>query len=257
MKKLLVLLLVLLLVGTLAACDALPFGGNNDTANGNDNDDTPPQGIVTLPAELPEDDDYDDETPDDVPHTEQHGDFTVIHDLVGFTLIDHDLASSDLLEPLMLRSVLGAEFATVTIISDWEELIHENGWIFIDAWAIEIYYFTRRHETAVESVIGSFEADYESGYFFPDSYLALGDVHATPDENMAILSLVEELTSGHVRVLVYLAQVVPGTRDVVLMEFVFYPHLWEAQDEDVLSALSHHIGIDLSVYLSDFVSSVV
>jgi len=256
MKKLLVLLLALLLVGTLAACGAIPFFGGNDTNTESEEAASPPPEITTLPAEIP-DDIEDIEIPDDVPDADEYDTFTIIHDLEGFNLVAHDVTDSDILELIMLRSVLDVNIAYVTIISDWDELIHESGWILNDARAIEIYYFTRRHETAVVSIIGSFEADYDAGFFAPDSYLALGDIHATPDEDMAIFSLVEEFVNGQVRVLVYLGQVIPVTRDVVLMEFVFYPHLWEARDNDILAALSHHIGIDLSVYLADFVSSVV
>jgi len=247
MKKLLVLLLAVLLIGTFAACDAIPF--LNDSGPSTPTLPPVPPNLFSIETENPF-------APEGFFDTETDG-HTVIHDLPAISLIDHDLADSDILEPVVLRSVLGAEVATVTIISDWDDFFEDNGFILNDAWAIEIYYFHRRHETAVESVIRSFEADKEADYFFPDSHLTIGDVHASADENMALLSIIEELTSGHIRVLLYLAQVVPGSNDVVLMDLVFFPHLWEAQDDDVLAALSHHIGIDLSVYMSDFVSSVV
>jgi len=239
MKKYLILLLVLLFVGTFAACnaiDSLPFpGGNNPPAS-------PP--VIPPRPELP--------TLPDLSEFADSG-FTIVEDLPEISLINHDLGDSDLLEAVTFRTLLGAEIGDVTIISDYDILEHENASIFNDAWAIELYYFARRHETAVESVIKSFEADVEVEWFLPDSHLEISDVRATADHQMAFLVVIEELTNGVVRVFLYLAQNVPGTNDVVLMDVLMYPHLWEEYDDLVLSELSSHIGLDLRAYLRDFV----
>jgi len=238
MRKYLVLLLAILLIGTFVACnvvDSLPIPGSSTPV---------PLPAVTPPVVLPE-------LPE-LPGTEVSG-FTIVEDLPEITLINHDLRASDLLEAVTFRTLLGAEIADVSIISAYDTLEHENAYIFNDAWAIEIYYFARRHETAVESVIRSFEADVEAEWFFPDSHMDLSDIRATADHEMAFLVVTEELTNGVVRIHLYLAQNVPGSSDVVLMDVVLYPHLWEEFDEAVLSELSYHIGLDMRAYLREFV----
>jgi len=240
MKKCLVLLLAILLVGIFAACGG---GGSSPIPEGL----RPP--MSPLPTFTPPPGFPDLLTPSE---SEVSG-FTIVEDLPAINLINHDLSDSDLLEAVTFRTLLGAEIADVTIISEYDDLEHENAHIFNDAWAIELYYFARRHETAVESVIRSFEADVEAEWFFPDSHLEISDIRATSDHQMAHLVVIEEFTNGIVRVLIYMAQNVPGSNDVVLLDVVLYPHLWEEYDEAVLSELSFHIGLDLRVYLREFV----
>lgn len=178
--------------------------------------------------------------------------FEVIEDLTGMNLIDHDLDGSTILEPIEFTTLLlGREFATVTIVS-YAELFVQDGFIFNDAWAIELYYFARRHESAVESVIWSAAADITEGYFFPDSVLTVGPVRASEDHQTAFMVIVEELRSGHMRICFYMAQNVPGTDEVVLLDVVLFPGLWERQDNIVLAELSRHFGVDLGVYIADY-----
>jgi len=236
MKKYLVLLLVILLIGTFAACG----GSDTDTpplpAPGSSGPLEPAE-ATTLPEELPE---------------SEVADFTIVTDLPAINLINHDLSGSDLLEAVTFRTLLGAEIASVTIISDHEELEHENAFIYVDAWAIELYYIARRHETAVESVIRAFEEDVEEEWFFPDSHLVVNDIRASADHQMALLVVTEELTNGEVLVLLYLAQNVPGSNDVVVLDILLHPQIWEEYDEEALRELSHHIGLDLRTYISEF-----
>jgi len=69
---------------------------------------------------------------------------------------------------------------------------------------------------------------------------------------MALLVVTEELTNGEVLVMLYLAQNVPGSNDVVVLDILLFPHLWEEYDEEVLAELSQHIGLDLRAYISEF-----
>jgi len=105
-------------------------------------------------------------------------------DLPSINLINHDLSGSDLLEAVTFRTLLGAEIASVSIISDHEEFDHENAYIFVDAWGIWLYYFARRHETAVESVIRGFEEDIEEEWFLPDAHLVVSDVRTTAPQRI-------------------------------------------------------------------------
>ena len=234
MKKRLAVLLVILLIGTLAACDAII--------------DIFPQGTPD-PAPMPV------FTPaDGLPDSDLDMELTVVTDLPEINLIYHDLADSDLLEPVMLQTFLGVDVAPVTIITTGEEPVREGGWIINDALAIELYYIARRHETAVQSLKASFLGDVEAEWIFPDSHLSIGDIRASEDHQMAFLAVTEELTNGITRILLYLAQNVPNSNDVVLLDVVFYPHLWESHDDIVLHELSQHIGLDLRTYLTDFLS---
>ena len=179
--------------------------------------------------------------------------FTVVYDLPeGLNLIDHDLAGSALLEHAVLTNMLGMDVAAVTIVRE-AETIADRGYIFNDAWAIELYYFSRRHETAVETVAWSVNWDMEEGYFFEDSILTLGDIRATADGQTAVMAVFEELRSGHVRICLYLAQNVPDSNEVVLLDMALLLWLWEDHDHVVLAELSQHIGIDLGTYIDAFV----
>jgi len=180
------------------------------------------------------------------------GGFDVITDLSGLNLIDHDLTGSDMLEHTELTTFLrGVEFATVTIIS-YAETAEWNGVIFNDAWAIELYYFARRHESALEAVVWSANYDLDSGYFFSDSYLEIGSVRTSADHQTAYMVIVEEMRNGNVRICFYLAQNVPDTNEVVLLDIVLFLNLWDRHDDVVLAELSQHIGINLSTYMIDF-----
>jgi len=236
MKKLLALLFAFLLIGTLAACDAIidifPQGTPDPAPMPSF---TPPIGFPELNPELGSD-----------------LEFTIVTDLPEINLIYHDLEGSDLLEPIMLQTLLGIDVALVTIITTYDELVQEGGWIVNDAWAIELYYFARRHETAVQSLKASFAGDVEAEWIFPDSHLEIGDIRATEDHQMAFLAVIEELTNGVTRILLYMAQNVPDSNDVVILDVVLYPHLWEGHDDVVLYELSGHIGLDLREYLTQF-----
>jgi len=199
---------------------------------------TPPPGIApTLPA---------------MPEQIELYEFDVVEDLRGMSLIDHDLADSTILEPIDLTTVMtGRGFAAVTVIT-YGELFTQNGFIANDAWAIEIYYFARRHESAVEAVAWSANRDKTSDYFSPDSVLITGPIRASEDHQMAFTMIAEERRDGLTIICLYLAQNVPGTDEVVVMDIVMFPFLWERHDDVVLAELSDHLGIDLSVYIAEY-----
>jgi len=245
MKKLILLLMAVLLIGSLSACAEMerlfPWLPEFGTA---------------APAEDPL-------LGEDAPS--QISGHPVVYDLDDMNLINHDLDGSDLLEHITLYTTAGTESAIVTIISDgayyenWE-LQAGEGIIFVDAWSIELYYFSRRRETAAESVAWSFERDREDGYFIEDSVLTASPIRASADRQTAFLAVREELENGRVRVLLYLAQNVPDSNEVVLLDMVLFPGLWETQEEHndaVLEAFSELIGIDLSVYLEEFAGRTI
>ena len=187
---------------------------------------------------------FDDVTPDRAGHE-------VIHDLTGLNLINHDLGDSTLLEQITLRAILGRDLAEVLIIRDGD-LEEEDGHIFNDAWPIGVYYFSRRHETAVDSVLWSLEWDKESEFIEPDSVLTVGPVHADADEQTAMMAVLEEAADGFVFLHVYMAQNVPDSSDVIVLDIWLALGLFETQDGRTLAELSDHIGVDFEALITEF-----
>ena len=243
MKKLALLLFVVLLVGTLSACAELEELFPWTQSGSEETEETPP-------AQTPEEG-----TETTLP--DRIGDHEIVYDLTRLNLIDHNLDNSDLLESHTLRTEAGRDSADVTIISDGELVYDEDGYIFNDAGAIELHYFARREETtAVEAVKWSIDRDKELGFFFPNSSLAVGPIRTNVDREMAALVVREEFPNGHTRVLIYLAQAVPGSNEFVVLDFVLYPELWETKHDQILAELSRHIGLNLSAYLEDGASEL-
>jgi len=178
----------------------------------------------------------------------QPQDFRVITDLPGLNLIGHNLAGSALLESMSLNNETGRKVATVTIVRGGDNTV-TNDHIFNDAGAIELYYFPRGSETAVDAVMWSANYDIGTGYFADESILTIGSVHASEDRQMAYLTIVERMANGVDIVCLYIAQNVPGSRDVVLLDIVLFTNLWDRNASAALAELSGHIGINLGAYL--------
>jgi len=177
------------------------------------------------------------------------GGFDIITNLSGLNLINHDLTNSTLLQYLTLNDTAGNKMAAVAIVSSGEN-ITDDGHIFNDAGAIELYYFARNNETAVESVIWSATADIEEIEFFSDdSDLSIGAIRASADHGTAYLTIIEEMADGSVIVCFYIAQNVPSSNGVILLDIVLHTYLWNNDSDAVLAELSELIGINLSSYL--------
>jgi len=174
--------------------------------------------------------------------------FNVVTDLPDLNLIGHDLAGSTRLESMTLYTEAGRAMTAVTIVRDGENTV-TNGTIFNDAGAIELYYFPRGNETAVDAVIWSANGDIGDGYFSEDSTLTIGSIRASEDHQMAYLTIVEKMANGVEIVCFYIAQNIPGTNDVVLLDIVLFTNLWDSRSNAVLAELSEHIGINLGAYL--------
>jgi len=180
-----------------------------------------------------------------IPRHSYAADFDVVENLSYINLIDHDLGE---LSSLRLVPFFDSH-ANVTVIADGTFDV-KGGTIINDAWAIEIYYFTRSGETALESVAWSASFDKEH-YFSPHSNLEIGQIHTSPDHQTAFLAIVDE-SDDWPQVCIYIAQNIDGTDLVVVMDIVLLPLLWESQDDIVLAELSWHIGVDLSDYTRSF-----
>jgi hypothetical protein len=179
----------------------------------------------------------------------QRGEYNVITNLSGLNLIYHDLANSALLESIMLNDLAGSRMTAVTVVVGGENTIND-GQIFNDAGAIELYYFARSDETAVESVIWSANTDIEEiGFFSEGSNLVIGPIRASADHQTAYLTIIEEMENGYVLVCFYIAQNIPGSNGVLLLDVVLYTNLWDSDSDTVLTELSELIGVDMNSYL--------
>jgi hypothetical protein len=161
-------------------------------------------------------------------------------------LLQHNLANSIHLESVPFTNEAGLEVARVSIIKDGETVI-DNELIVNDAWAIELYYFTFTEGSAIEAVAWSAEMDITMG-LFEDASLIYNPIQCTPDHTQAYLAMLAEWSGVQV-VYMYLAQSIPNTPYVMILDIVLIPHLWENEDNAVLAELSNQIGLDLSVYL--------
>lgn len=220
MKKRLFALVLLALVVTFTAC-----GGSDDDAA-----ETPP-----VEDEVIEIDGFD-----------------VARGLPAITLVNHDVTDSDTLETFPFRTVMGQELAQVTVISGGN-IEDENGWVFNDAWAIELYYFTRRHETAAEAIAWTVTWDIDEGFFLDDSVLTVSPLHVSADGSSAMLTVLEEARSGQIYVAIYLAQSLPDSNDVVVLDILLFLEIWETYDDAVLEELSALIGLDLAAIVEALV----
>ncbi|MCL2564045.1 MAG: hypothetical protein FWE08_08445 [Oscillospiraceae bacterium] len=179
--------------------------------------------------------------------------FEIVRDLTGLNLIDHDLGNSALLELAALRAVLGREIADIVILSvgDFDE---SNGFIFSnsESWAVGLFYFAMRHTTAADTVIRSLEIDMDDGFIEPDSILTVGPVRTAADGETASLAVLEENIFGDVFLHIYLAQNVPDSTEVVLLDILIVIGFLEEEDHRILTELSTHLGIDLHAYIEAF-----
>jgi len=243
MRKYIALLaFVLLLIGTFGGCSHLLEG--------------PLRSVIVseeMESDTAEAQDFDEEF-EFVDVTPDRADYEIVHTLTDLNLIDHDLGEDDtLLEQTTLRTLLGRDIAEVLILRDGE-LDEESGHIFSnnDSWTMGLYYFTRRHETAIDSVLWSLEFDKESGFLEPNSILTVGPVRTDVEEQTAAVVVLEESTMGDVFLHIYMAQNVPGSNEVVLLDVWLVLGFLEAQDERILAELSDHIGMDFHALITEF-----
>ena len=241
-RKLILLALLALLAFAFTACSS-----EDDTPAGETVAETPAPTETAAPNE--------EEGPPsrDVPAAQNDED--IIFDLSAINLIDHDLGANSLFEHTTLYTIFGFPGSTVSIVSE-AELFYDNGFIFNDAWAIELYYFAMFGETAVETVIWSVEEDLDMGYFFDDSELTFLPIRASADSTMAYTVIFEQMSAtwdNWRRICFYIAQNVPGSQEVVLLDVVLFLDLWEDHiDDPVLAELSALIGIDFASYIVQF-----
>lgn len=178
-------------------------------------------------------------------------DVTIIEDLGGLNLTNHELDYGSLLQNAALGNGHGGE-NIVSVIAG-RAVIEGDYHLVCDADAIEMIYISLDDMNAVQSVLLAVEQD-RMGYFQPDSALTFSTLRTNEERSAAAMIVVEETTAGMIRVCVYLAQVIAPTGDVIRLEMVLYMDLFADQDHAILAELSDQIGLNLGDWVSALMS---
>ena len=248
MKKLAILLIALLLIGTLAACQTQP-------APPEEEDEEVLRGVVEGADEEPDDiQEESPEEPDEEPDTGpvENSDDDIVYDLPDLTLIGHDLADSQLFESATLSlDLVGEETVQVIVFREgdtWE------GMGFLDSFlgGVELFYAVFPEELAT---IGLTAVDMLSGMIAGglayEDELAPSDIsaiHATADGKTALFAAASPEQYDEVGIL--LVQQIPGTDTILMMSILLDLMFWEESDELVLAGLSEYIGFDLRAFVA-------
>ena len=229
-KGLIVLCACVLLLSMAAACSPTPRRVGTPVVSAEPQDSPPATNSPAAPQETPE-----------ASRPE------VVFDLSGLNLINHNLADSVLLTSVEL---LGNQVIVVDGVDlDQQDVsILDNDTvyaIFNDAWAIELYYFTRRSGNAVDAVAWSARRD-DVHFLDDEATLDVGIIRANADSTTALMSM---RSDSEDIVLLYLAQNLPGSNNVIVLDIVVYMFLLEEGDDALIAELSNYLGVDLSQYI--------
>ena len=176
------------------------------------------------------------------------GEIALVYDLHTLGLIGHVLEEGSLLATAPLGDGAGEEHMVLVI--DGANLAGGVFYLVVDADAIELYYTSLDDLDAVEAVLLAVARD-QAEYFLPDSTFTYSALRSNEARTMAALAIAEETAAGMVRVSIYLAQNIGGSRDVILMELVIYMDLLLDMDRAILTELGQHIGVSLDAYIAE------
>ncbi|MCL2367588.1 MAG: hypothetical protein FWC72_01185, partial [Oscillospiraceae bacterium] len=106
---------------------------------------------------------------------------------------------------------------------------------------------------ALEHVQMSLAHD-RSNLFRSDSTLTVSPLRTNETGSIATLGVREQTAAGMPRIVLYLAQNVPGTQDVVRLEIGLYTDLLTIEDHMALSELSLLFGVNLAASIGELES---
>ena len=183
--------------------------------------------------------------------------FIVQFGLADIFLLNQKLENDSLLDTIMFEAprFINNQLGTVPIIANDDRLMRWGGGIFNRSNnsanpPISIFYFHAEHMTALEAVIWSIERDFLDAGFMPGAILSFGTIRSNDTFDMATGYFREDLGLGMWRYWIYVAQQIPGTSDIVILDIIISPFHWnETQWGDyemaILAELSRHINVDL------------
>jgi len=169
-------------------------------------------------------------------------DLDIVYDLAGLTLFDHDLSDSTFLESYTLQSPSDLR-QDVTVITGGDLQVIEPDWIFWDAWAIELHYSLVPGNDAASVITDA------AAFALLSDPLHIGPLQANLDYQEAMLGIIADTFGFSVGIL-YLAEVIPDTEYVLLLQLLLFSELMDDTDFDILDELSTHMGIDLAEHLA-------
>jgi len=251
MKKLAILLIALLLIGALAACQS-----SNESPAEEEYEEARNTFVETP-------DNINEETPEeelDEPPIEPAGDLlepdhAVLYDLPDLTLFNHDLSGSALFEHATLAFGVDAEASVRVLVFQDSE-----GWIghgFVESWLgnIDIAYDVIPSDfmpglapaELLSAVIA--EAFATAAEFTPSEF---SNIRASSDGQTALFAALLGSQQQYDEIGIVIVQQLPGTDDMftlnILLDFLF----WEEEDDDALAELSTHIGLDLHALVAEW-----
>ena len=160
---------------------------------------------------------------------------------IDFQLIDHSIEGNRNFEQVLFPRGFAAEHY-VTAISGGS-IDRGRNQIHIDAGAIGMYYVFARDTDAVALLLEQMTRD-NSTYFLPDSRITPLSLQADAAREFALLGVLEQTSSGMLRVYVYAAQVLE--EDVTLaLTLKLYPHISTQREFTLLEEFGALLGIDL------------
>ena len=183
--------------------------------------------------------------------------FIVQFGLGNVFLLNQKLEDGSVLETIMFEAprFINNQIGTVPIMANDARLLRWGGGILNRSNdtanpPITINYLHAENMTALEAVIRSVIRDVQAGVFMPGAWLDFGTIRSSDRFDMATGYFREELGLGMWRYWLYVAQEVPGSGDIVMLNIVLSPFHWnETQwgehERSILAELSRHINVDL------------
>ncbi|MCL2842293.1 MAG: hypothetical protein FWE28_02335 [Oscillospiraceae bacterium] len=240
MKKLAILLIAVLLIGALAACQASnerDYEEEREEVARAVAEESDPAYEQMPEEELDEPEEPESEEQADVP---LNLDDAVVYDLTGLTLFNHDLGDSTLFEHADLYDMDSEMSVQVAIFQDGDTL---------------------EDETAVESSLGGIGLFYLTPGFTAEEMLhswiadlyRYADEGGTPETTSVVRASADRQTAlfavsspdEYDEVFIVLVQDMPGMEVAVIMGVLLDLTVWEAEDDAILAELGTHIGVDL------------
>lgn len=171
--------------------------------------------------------------------------YDVVYDLAGLNLVGHNLPANSLLQTVALPDGFGGEHIVTVAAGDP---------FFPEEWSLDsgterlwFRYISWYNMEAAEAVNWMAKNDWEIFY----SEMTVSAMHTNAEYSLAIMAG-EVLADGVDQyVFIYMAQVIPETEDVVLLDMTLAMDFLGEEEYAVIAEFGEHIGVDLLALISE------